>query len=167
MTAQSLAELLHARRVARGRWISHCPGHFDSSPSLYIREFPGGTILMNCDAACKLNEILKAIGLARRDLRPGPPASAEQAELIRASLIAHSNAQRRWQTLRRHAWDRVGTLEEKVDAWGTELARTPDNASLAKRLNNARAQLELWESFAQLVTGPVRLWAWQAWERQT
>ena len=70
MTAQALADLLHARRTGRGKWQGKCPAHRDRNPSLSISEGKDGRVLLNCHAGCATAEVLAAKGLNMADLYP-------------------------------------------------------------------------------------------------
>lgn len=68
MTAAQLADLLHARRTAPGKWQAKCPGHKDRVPSLSIATGQDGRILLKCHAGCRVETILAAKGLRMSDL---------------------------------------------------------------------------------------------------
>lgn len=53
-----------------GSWMARCPAHDDRSPSLSIREADDGKILLRCMAGCRLEAIVKAVGLEVSDLFP-------------------------------------------------------------------------------------------------
>ena len=78
MTAQALANLLHARRTGQGKWQARCPAHKDRNPSLSISEGKDGRVLLNCHAGCLTAEVLAAKGLNMADLYPSKqPAPAK------------------------------------------------------------------------------------------
>lgn len=52
------------------QWQALCPSHPDKTPSLTITECSDGTVLVKCWAGCSANEIVKALGLALKDLFP-------------------------------------------------------------------------------------------------
>jgi hypothetical protein len=49
------------RQTGENRWISRCPAHDDSSPSLSIRATEDGRVLLHCFAGCEVQEILHAL----------------------------------------------------------------------------------------------------------
>jgi Protein of unknown function (DUF3631) len=70
MSATELVQRLNAKRSGEG-WKAKCPGaHNDRVPSLSIKEGSDGRVLLHCHAGCSIDDILRAIGLARRDLFP-------------------------------------------------------------------------------------------------
>jgi 5S rRNA maturation endonuclease (ribonuclease M5) len=70
MTAQRIAERLHARRSGSG-WIAKCPAHEDRVDSLSISESKSdGRVLLHCHAGCTIESVLAAAGLEMRDLFP-------------------------------------------------------------------------------------------------
>ena len=54
-----------------------CPAHEDKSPSLSVRQF-GDQIMLKCFAGCEENEILEALGLEPKDIRPPRGCTLEQ-----------------------------------------------------------------------------------------
>jgi putative DNA primase/helicase len=62
------------KRVTRNRggWIAECPAHNDHTPSLSISEASDLSTLLHCHAGCSVSEIVRAIGLAEKDLFAGP-----------------------------------------------------------------------------------------------
>jgi hypothetical protein len=87
MNAAAFADLVEARRTARGRWQARCPAHEDRLPSLSICERPDSRILVHCFAGCTVPAILAALRLKSRDLFAGPPSSLEEALADRAICI--------------------------------------------------------------------------------
>lgn len=53
-----------------GRWLSRCPSHHDTHPSLSIRETGDGTLLLRCWAGCSAADVVTACGLTLADLFP-------------------------------------------------------------------------------------------------
>lgn len=67
-----LAALPHPVRSCRGdHWMTRCPAHEDSSPSLSIHRNPDGKVLLHCFAGCDTVDVLAALGLQWRDLWDG------------------------------------------------------------------------------------------------
>jgi hypothetical protein len=79
MSATELVQRLNAKRSGEG-WKAKCPAHDDRVPSLSIKEGSDGRVLLHCFAGCSIDDILRAIGLARRDLFPtGSSLAPKQA----------------------------------------------------------------------------------------
>lgn len=62
-----LAMLKGVKRTHDGQYMVLCPGHHDTKPSLSVKE-ADGKILVRCFAGCKLDDILKPLGLEPKDL---------------------------------------------------------------------------------------------------
>jgi hypothetical protein len=80
MTAEQIAERLHARRSGSG-WIVRCPAHEDRSPSLSIDEGRDGRILLHCFGGCTSEAVCDSLGLSLADLfsEPGVVQSKPRA----------------------------------------------------------------------------------------
>ena len=70
------------KQSAHNQWCARCPGpvhrHGDQRPSLSITEMPDGRVKVHCFTGDRQDEILAALGLTWRDLRPangGRPSS--------------------------------------------------------------------------------------------
>jgi hypothetical protein len=92
MTAEQLAERLHARHSGAG-WIARCPAHQDRSPSLSIREGDDGRVLLHCFGGCPPETILGTIDLTIRDLfsrntLPPDPPQLRAAKHVAANALA-------------------------------------------------------------------------------
>lgn len=89
MTAEELAERLHARRSGAG-WIARCPvpghKHDDRKPSLSIGEGNDGRILLKCFAGHTVEEICTALGIETKDLSPNSNGAAPHANTKPAAL---------------------------------------------------------------------------------
>ena len=73
MTAEKLLNRLdRVKQTAPGKWIARCPAHDDHNPSLSIREFDDGRVLIHCFAGCGTDDVLAALGLTMGDLFPVP-----------------------------------------------------------------------------------------------
>jgi len=66
---ENLVSLSKARKNGDG-WKARCPAHDDQTPSLSIKEGRDGCALVKCRAGCATEDVLKAMGLAMRDLFP-------------------------------------------------------------------------------------------------
>lgn len=65
-----LARLAGVRKSKPNAWMSKCPAHDDSSPSLAITYVEDGRILIHCFAGCEAGDVLTAVGMSMRDLFP-------------------------------------------------------------------------------------------------
>lgn len=63
-----LGLLSKVRQTGPGRFMSRCPAHADSTPSLSVRKTDDGYVLLYCFAGCEAEDILAAIGLTFSDL---------------------------------------------------------------------------------------------------
>jgi hypothetical protein len=66
MTAAAIAHALGSARRNRNGWLARCPGHCDHTPSLSLRDGPGGRLLAYCFAGCdwpRIREALRVRGL--------------------------------------------------------------------------------------------------------
>lgn len=77
MTAQELAQILHARKVGKRRWIAKCVAHPDRHPSLSIAEGKKGVLLKCQSNGCDTKTILDALGLRWADLFYGSDVTLE------------------------------------------------------------------------------------------
>lgn len=67
-----LSRLPGAKRSGK-KWKARCPAHGDRNPSLSIGVGEDGRVLLHCFNGCKLDAILVALGLEKKDLfRPLP-----------------------------------------------------------------------------------------------
>jgi len=59
------------KKSANNNWVSLCPAHEDSSPSLAVGVSPSsGKILFSCYAGCSAEDIVGALGLKMQDMFP-------------------------------------------------------------------------------------------------
>lgn len=142
MTAEALADLLHAQRTAPGRWMARCPAHRDRSPSLSIREGEAGRTLLHCFAGCRLGAILEAAGLRMADLFTGPPPTPAQARQATEERERRESEARKWRIIHRAACDRVRRLDAVADALGGTLARLPDDSPEGNALTRLFHQVQ-------------------------
>jgi len=144
MTAEALANLLHARRVGRwGRWQAKCPAHPDRNPSLSIAEGRNGHTLVRCWAGCDTSAVLAALGLRWRDLC-GSPVPAKEVRKAAQERVAREREERQERQADRAPRDRMRKLGQVCDALAAKLARTPDGSdgdSLARTYHDALARL--------------------------
>ena len=71
MTVETLLDRLEGvRRRPDGQYMARCPAHDDRSPSLSIREFEDGKVILRCFTGCTAYEVVTAAGLELRDLFP-------------------------------------------------------------------------------------------------
>src|SRR6476660_8754539 len=59
-----LGRLQRVTRRSKTQYSARCPAHVDTQPSLSVSETDDGTVLLHCHAGCKIDQILKAVGLA-------------------------------------------------------------------------------------------------------
>jgi hypothetical protein len=131
VTAEALADLLHARHAGHGRWQAKCPAHQDCSPSLSIREGREGRVLLHCFAGCTTEAVLRFAGLKVADLFAGPPPTLQQAAataLERAGRDAETLQARREQSRLAARYRKLNAVLDEIAA---RLARTPDGAESA------------------------------------
>lgn len=70
MLADKILPLLEGvKQTGNDRWIAHCPGHEDKTPSLAIREVDD-RLLVHCFAGCDVYEVVNVVGLELSDLFP-------------------------------------------------------------------------------------------------
>lgn len=146
MTAESIAELLQARRVGRGRYQARCPAHDDRHPSLSIAQGERGVLVRCWSHGCTPASICAALGLTLRDLfhddRDLTPAErAQAAQEIREREAArkaahHAGCQHNRESLR---------MECLLDALGGLLARNPDDAEVARMFHGILDKLTMLE----------------------
>lgn len=60
MTAETIAKALGGHR-AGATWMTRCPAHEDSSPSLSISAGEGGKVLVRCHAGCDQRDVIAAL----------------------------------------------------------------------------------------------------------
>jgi hypothetical protein len=71
MTTTEIANVLHARAAASGKYTARCPAHDDRRASLTIAEGRAGRTLVYCWAGCPTDAVMSAVGLTLRDLFDG------------------------------------------------------------------------------------------------
>lgn len=64
-----VGKLSGARQTTRG-WEAKCPAHDDQKPSLGVSRGEDGRVLLHCQAGCKTDDIVAAVGLKLADLFP-------------------------------------------------------------------------------------------------
>lgn len=65
-----LAKLDRVQPRGPGSWNACCPSHLDRTPSLSVREYERGIIVLHCFAGCPVADILSALDLTFFDLFP-------------------------------------------------------------------------------------------------
>ena len=124
MTAATLAELLHARKIGSKKWKARCPAHHDANPSLAVSEGQNGRILLHCWAGCRLSEILGALGLETRSLFQ--PQTLEERRMQNRRRSEQCRESFKMQHLAREAFDDERWQNIAMRQLGAELARLPD-----------------------------------------
>jgi len=145
MTAESIAELLHARHIGPNRWTARCPSHADRHPSLSITQGERG-VLLKCWAGCRTEDVLAAMGLTLRDLFSGCDLTPQQR--------AHAAQQSRTRDAERKAEHHAAIeynrqllrLECLRDALGAKLVRSPDDPELGRLFHAIEDKLHTLES---------------------
>lgn len=132
MTAEALAEHLHARSTGPGRWQGRCPAHEDRSPSLSIAGGRDGRVLLICRAGCPTSAVLAAAGLRWADLYSGPSPSPAALARIQAAREAQQRAelavrQRERQWRDDYGWT-AGVCERAIRGIAPRLIHMPDGA---------------------------------------
>jgi putative DNA primase/helicase len=90
MSPAEIAQRLGARPCGNG-WITKCPAHQDTNPSLSIREGEGGRLLLHCFTGCSFQAIRNALGLpAPTGVRLRPQASARPQAVDAATRTTES-----------------------------------------------------------------------------
>lgn len=73
---------LDIKRTKATQYSAHCPAHDDNSPSLSIGVQEDGTVGLRCQAKCKTDNVVAAMGLTMADLFPSKgrakPAKVKQ-----------------------------------------------------------------------------------------
>jgi 5S rRNA maturation endonuclease (ribonuclease M5) len=73
----------HEASPSGSGFITLCPGHDDSNPSLSISEGDGGNVLVKCHAGCQVEAVVNAVGLSMADLYP-PSSSSLSTQKLRS-----------------------------------------------------------------------------------
>jgi hypothetical protein len=60
ITAETVAEALGGRKAGAG-WMARCPAHDDCEPSLSIKDFDDGKVLVRCHAGCEQQRVIVAL----------------------------------------------------------------------------------------------------------
>lgn len=136
MNAEAIADLLHARRTSAGRWQAKCPAHDDRWPSLSIRDWQDGRVLVHCFAGCSPDSILRALRLTWPDVngKPLSPEQRRQAAAQRAQREASERARRQAHTRVCATLVRLELVSRTLGARLMSLPSTSPNASALTRL---------------------------------
>lgn len=76
-----LAQFPGAKRQGAG-YMTRCPAHKDTRPSLSIREGDDGRVLIFCFGGCQSESVLAAVGLTFGDLYENGPAASRLGEPV-------------------------------------------------------------------------------------
>ena len=86
MNAEIIAKALGGCRAGAG-WVAHCPAHDDRTPSLSVRDFTDGKVLLRCHAGCEQGRVIAALrarnlwtGFRLNSLRAARPIVERQPE---------------------------------------------------------------------------------------
>lgn len=157
MTAESIAELLHARRIGPNRWQARCPVHLDKHPSLTIRQGHSGVLLRCWSARCSTEQIVTALGLSMADLfsdggltpqRRAHAVAQRQAHDAERKAEHHAQVERNRELLK---------LENLRNSLGGLLAHNPDDREILRLFHVAEDKLHSRESgLPHHEDGPIR-----------
>lgn len=70
MIPADVARALRGRRIGRGKWMAKCPAHHEKTGSLSITDMGHGKTRLHCFGSCDQRDVLRAVGLTWKDLRP-------------------------------------------------------------------------------------------------
>lgn len=90
MMPSDVARALRGRRIGRGKWMCKCPAHHEKTGSLSITDMGQGKTRLHCFAGCYQADVLRAVGLTWKDLRPDGDVGAE----IKGRLADEGNLER-------------------------------------------------------------------------
>lgn len=79
-----LSKLKNVRRNGAG-YAASCPAHDDAHPSLSVAQAGDGKILLNCNAGCKTEDVVRALGLEMRHLFPRAESNSSKTPQIVAA----------------------------------------------------------------------------------
>ncbi len=82
MSLEEVRARLEGLKSAAGGWIAKCPAHEDRKASLTLASGDDGRALLCCQAGCKTEDVVAAVGLTMADLFPPkdePPAKSRIA----------------------------------------------------------------------------------------
>lgn len=97
-----------------GGYLTACPAHDDSRPSLRLWRGEDGKVRITCRSGCRTEEVIRAARLSWSDLfdvtGPGATVSAERPQLVPARLVAGLAA---------YADRAAGALADTAGTWTT------------------------------------------------
>lgn len=70
MTLDEILTRLDGVKKVGSQFIARCPAHADRRASLSVDEGDDGRVLIFCHAGCRIDEIVRAIGIKMTDLFP-------------------------------------------------------------------------------------------------
>ena len=86
MNAEIIAKAPGGCRAGAG-WVAQCPAHDDRTPSLSVRDFTDGKVLLRCHAGCEQGRVIAALrarnlwtGFRLNSLRAARPIVERQPE---------------------------------------------------------------------------------------
>jgi hypothetical protein len=163
MTASDFAQLLHAKRVGRGRWQAKCPSHDDRTPSLSIAEGKRSPIVFRCmSQQCDQKAILDAMGLTWADILGPCPITPEirrrlsdQARLKRLEgrwMTCSMN--RVWDARNRNYWAKAAQkLDEEIAALAIRMDPSEDRERRMKAAIERYGWDAIWTRFLLTAKG--------------
>jgi hypothetical protein len=100
-----LTRLVSVRAAGPGRWMASCPAHQDRRASLSVALGTEGRVLLYCFAACRTDEVLRALDLSWSALFPDghrrsrprrvPPGASERERACHEILEREKRAANR------------------------------------------------------------------------
>ena len=163
MIAADFAQLLHARRVGRGRWTAKCPAHPDRTPSLSIAEGKRRPIVFHCmSQQCDQKAILSAMGLSWADIlgpRPITPeirrrmADQDRLKRLEGRWVTCS-MNRVWDARNRNYWAKAAQkLDEEITALAIRMDPSEDRERRMKAAIERYGWDAIWEKFLETSKG--------------
>ena len=80
MIARDVADLLHAVRIGKTKWIANCPAHDDQEFQLEITQIASCGTRVQC-RHCSIDEIARAVGISRAELESHPVPEPDMDDL--------------------------------------------------------------------------------------
>jgi hypothetical protein len=163
--------------MGKGKWMAKCPVHREKTGSLSITDMRNGKTRLHCFAGCPQADVLRAIGLTWKDLRPDGEVGAEikgrladeaklerlqrRYGLVQARRILEPENRRYWEAAARNLLKELEPLywevmpdQEKFD----KVRKFEIDDYRAKRLDWIRGQhgRNVTTESAERVAAPVR-----------
>jgi hypothetical protein len=159
LTAESIAELLQARRVAPGRYQARCPAHDDRNPSLSITQGERGVLVRCWSQGCTVEQIVRALGIRVSDLFSDAPPTPEQRQQAAEAKTIRDAESRAARAVDRERRERIFKLDRLTSTLAARLVRRPDDDKLAELFHAVCDRLHDAEmaAYPDPKDGPTRL----------